>query len=92
MKMIRCESDRKYESLWEQYNKLLMNEPFLPNKYKVQVNSDFSMTPELTLIINQKEEAVDEALAESEEEEEKCDEKTPLIGKKQIQCYTSNVI
>ena len=94
MKMIRCETDRKYESLWQQYNKLLMTEPFLPNKYKVQVNSDFSMTPELAIIISQKEEAVEEALAESEkeEEEEKCNEKTPLIGKKQSQSYTSNII
>ena len=35
VKMIRCEKDQEYERLWQDYNKILMKEPFLPKKYKV---------------------------------------------------------
>ena len=89
MKMIRCESDRAYETLWQQYNKLLMTEPFLPSKYKVKVKSEYSMTPELTILINQKEEEVEEALAENDTST--CDDKTPLISNEQRKSYNAVV-
>ena len=30
LKMVRCETETEYEILWEEYNKTLSNEPFLP--------------------------------------------------------------
>ena len=81
MKMIRCETDREYESLWEQYNKLLMTEPFLPKKYKVAVKAEYSMTPELSILIDKKEDAVEEALDDNESDV--FDDKTPLISNKE---------
>ena len=81
MKMIRCETDQEYESLWEQYNKLLMTEPFLPNKYKVAVNAEYSMTPELTILISKKEEAVEEAL--DDDESDAFADNTPLLNSKE---------
>ena len=79
MRMIRCESDKEYEELWKEYNKQILDEPFLPSKYKVKVQQEYSMTPELMVVIHAKDQGV-EAIAEALEGEN-ADEKTALIEK-----------
>ena len=54
MKMVRCETEPEYEKLWEDYNKSLSNEPFLPQKFEVKDDFDFSMTPELMMVLSDK--------------------------------------
>ena len=54
MKMVRCETEPEYEKLWEDYNKSLSNEPFLPQKFEVKDDFDFSMTPELMMVVRDK--------------------------------------
>ena len=64
LQMIRCETDDDYENLWKEFNKEIVAEPFLPKKYKVEVKQEFSMTPELMILIDEKEDAVAAALAD----------------------------
>ena len=56
--MIRCETSREYEELWNEYNKALLAEPFVPKKFVVQSEVPYSMSDELTILIAQKEEKV----------------------------------
>ena len=60
----RCETDSEYENLWKEFNKEIVSEPFLPNKYKVVVEQEYTMTPELLILIDEKEDAVAAALAD----------------------------
>ena len=53
-RMIRCESEREYEELWKEYNKALLGEPFLPKKFIVNCSVDYTMTPELVVVIREK--------------------------------------
>ncbi|KAL5269652.1 hypothetical protein ACHWQZ_G003191 [Mnemiopsis leidyi] len=55
LKMVRVETERDYEELWKEYNKELLGEPFLPSKYKVQDDTEFSMSPEFLLVVARKE-------------------------------------
>ena len=48
------------------------------------------MTPELSILINQKEDDVEVAIAE--DSVESADEKTPLISSKKIKSYNNDVI
>ena len=66
LKMVRVETEREYEELWKAYNKELLGEPFLPAKYRVQENTNFTMTPEFTMIVKQKENEVEEMIEELE--------------------------
>ena len=54
MKMVRCETEKEYEQLWKDYNKVLSDEPFLPKKFAVKEDSVYSMTPELIEVIQKK--------------------------------------
>ena len=65
LKMVRVETERNYEELWKEYNKELLGEPFLPEKFKVKEETKFSMTPEFKLIINKKRKEVEEAIEDS---------------------------
>ena len=55
LKMIRCETEAKYEELWQEYNQALLTEPFLPKKYKKIADTDFTMSPEFVLLVAKKE-------------------------------------
>ena len=59
LKMVRVETEREYEELWRAYNKELLGEPFLPSKYKVKEDTNFTMTPEFTIIVKKKENEVE---------------------------------
>ena len=54
LKMVRVETERDYEELWKEYNKELLGEPFLPSKFKVKEDTNFSMTPEFQIVVAQK--------------------------------------
>ena len=60
MKMVRCETEKEYEQLWKDYNKVLSDEPFLPKKFAVKEDSVYSMTPELMEVIQKKDKIVHE--------------------------------
>ena len=63
MKMVRCETERDYEDLWRELNKAMMDEPFLPKKYiKDNVDMDWTKTPELQMVIAEKEQELEEVL------------------------------
>ena len=76
MRMIRCETEKEYEELWKELNKQLLNEPFLPSKYKVKVDQDYSVTPELMKLMQEKQVGIE---CGKDEVEENCNELTPLI-------------
>ena len=60
MKMVRCETEKEYEQLWKDYNKVLSDEPFLPKKFAVKEDFKYSMTPELMEVIQKKDKIVHE--------------------------------
>ena len=60
MKMVRCETEKEYEQLWKDYNKVLSDEPFLPKKFAVKEDFVYSMTPELMEVIQKKDKIVHE--------------------------------
>ena len=70
LKMVRVETEREYEELWKAYNKELLGEPFLPAKYKVKEDTNFTMTPEFTIIVKQKENEVEDMMEELEGSED----------------------
>ena len=55
MKMVRVETEREYKELWKEYGKELLGEPFLPAKYKVKADTDFTMSSEFVLLVATKE-------------------------------------
>jgi hypothetical protein len=73
LRMVRVETEREYEELWKEYNKEMLNEPFMPAKYKVEHDTNFAMTPEFTLIVKQKENEV-KCMIENLDESEAGDE------------------
>jgi len=63
MKMVRCEKEKEYEDLWRELNKAMMDEPFLPKKYvKDNPEMDWTKTPELQIVIAEKEQELEEVL------------------------------
>ena len=58
--MVRCETEKDYEALWREYNKALSDEPFLPKKFAMKEDFDYSMTPELMEVIREKDKIVHE--------------------------------
>ena len=72
MKMVRCETEREYEDLWRELNKAMMDEPFLPKKYvKDNVDMDWTKTPELQMVIAEKEQELEEDRKRKEAESRK---------------------
>jgi len=69
MKMVRCETEQAYEDLWKDLNKAILDEPFLPKKHVRNVDMAWSITPELLIIMNQKDDEVKDALDGSSEED-----------------------
>ena len=68
LKMVRCETETEYEGLWKQLNDAIVGEPFVPKRYAPRMQIEWTMTPELDIIITEKEREVEEALAEDTEE------------------------
>ena len=64
LKMVRVETEREYEELWKEYNKELLSEPFVPHKYKVKEDTNFTMTPEFTMIVKKKEQDLENMVEE----------------------------
>eukprot|EP00111_Clytia_hemisphaerica_P004164 TCONS_00011911-protein len=65
MRMVRCEHESEYEDLWRELNKALMDEPFLPKKYIANaMEMNWSITPELLMIIVEKENELVEAIGD----------------------------
>merc|ERR1712080_72031 len=54
MKMVRCEKEAEYEGLWKEYNKAILEAPFLPQKYVTIADNEWEMTPELLIVIKAK--------------------------------------
>ena len=54
MKMVRCETEEEYEELWSDYTKALQGEPFVPKKFEVDDDFEFTMTPELQILVRKK--------------------------------------
>jgi hypothetical protein len=55
LKMVRVETEREYEELWKDFDKELLTEPFLPEKYKVEEETEFCMSPEFLMVVAKKE-------------------------------------
>ena len=55
LKMVRAESEREYEDLWKDLNLALADEPMVPKRYAAPIAIDFTMTPELLAVANEKE-------------------------------------
>ena len=70
-KMIRCETEREYEDLWRELNSALFSEPFLPKKYVTSKTTemDWSITPELQMVIVEKEKELLHVLEEKKNDE-----------------------
>ena len=68
LQMIRCETEREYEQLWKNYNKEIIAEPFLPKKYKVEVKQEYTMSSDLMILIDRKEDELETALADSDDD------------------------
>jgi len=60
-RMIRCENSNEYEELWNEYNKALLSEPFVPKRFVVAAEVPYFMSDELTILIAQKEGAASDA-------------------------------
>lgn len=60
LRMVRCKTYFEYDELWQDYNKNVFEEPFLPKRHRFPVDTtdiQWSMTPELSrAILNKKEE------------------------------------
>lgn len=70
LKMVRVETERHYEELWREYNKEMVVEPFLPQKYRKGEDPTFTMSPEFTLLTALKAIQVEDALKKFEVEVE----------------------
>ena len=44
MEMVRCGTEADHEQLWDDYNKAMSDEPFLPKKFGVKGNFELSIT------------------------------------------------
>ena len=64
LKMVRVETEREYEELWKEHNRELLGEPFLPSKFRVKTETEFSMSPEFMMVIARKEAEVNELKSE----------------------------
>ena len=63
MKMIRCETEPEYEELWREMNKIMIDEPFIPEEFaNKEYEIDWTMTPELRLVIAARNDEIDGAL------------------------------
>lgn len=55
LRMVRCEEELEYEELWRDLNKAIVDAPFLAKKFRTDVDIEWTMTPELDKLINEKE-------------------------------------
>ena len=63
LRMVQCETEKVYEQLWLELNKAVMDEPFLPKKFKTgEEDLDWNLTPELQMLIAEKDHELEEVL------------------------------
>ena len=55
LKMVRCEDELIYEELWRDLNKAIVDAPFLAKRFRTDVDIEWTMTPELDKLIDEKE-------------------------------------
>ena len=67
-RMIRCEVEREYEELWKEYNKTIIQEPFVPKKFEVECKLEYTMTPELVIVIEAKKQEVNQVMDDDDVE------------------------
>ena len=66
--MARCESDDEYEIMWLELNKAIIDEPFLPKRFRTEEENkdiDWKLTHELQMLITVKDRELEEVLIES---------------------------
>ena len=56
LSMVRCETEEEYEKLWRDLNTAILEEPIVHIKKKKRIKFDWTMTPELLLVVAEKEE------------------------------------
>ena len=56
LSMVRCETEEDYEKLWRDMNDSLLEEPQISLTKKRPVNFEWTMTPELLIVVHEKEE------------------------------------
>ena len=47
VKMISCETEKDYEKHWADFNREIMDEPIMPEKFTKKFRMKYIMTPEL---------------------------------------------
>ena len=63
LRMVRCETEQMYDQLWLELNKAVMDEPFLPNKFKTgEEDLNWTLSPELQIVIAEKDHELEEVL------------------------------
>ena len=62
LKMVMCETEQDYEGLWKELNKAIVDEPMVPKKYLSGLKIDWTMTPQLMIVIDEKEKELEAAL------------------------------
>ena len=63
LRMVRCETEQMYDQLWLELNKAVMDEPFLPKKFKTgEEDLDWKVTYELQMLIAEKDHELEEVL------------------------------
>ena len=63
MKMVRCETEPEYEELWREMNRIMIEAPFISKKIsKREMEIYWSITPELQLVIAERNDEIDGAL------------------------------
>ena len=68
LRMARCESDDEYEIMWLELNKAIIDEPFLPKRFRTEEENkdiDWKLTHELQMLITVKDRELEEVLIES---------------------------
>lgn len=70
MKMVRCEGEQEYEELWRDLNKAIVDAPFLPKKFVEHIDIEWTMTPELSRLIEEKEGSGESSSGDGTEEKE----------------------
>lgn len=61
LRMVRCETEAEYETLWRELNRAVTDEPFLPKKFKTgEEDLSWTLTQELQMIIAEKDHHLEE--------------------------------
>ena len=62
LRMVMCETEQDYELLWKELNKAIVDEPMVPKKYLSGLKIEWTMTPQLMIVIDEKDKELEAAL------------------------------